>query len=445
MTDFLPQELIVAKRDGRPLSDADIRAFVAGITDGSVTDAQISAFAMATFFRGMEPEEGAALALAMRDSGDVIDWTARGFDADAPITDKHSTGGVGDKISLMLAPIVAAAGGLVPMISGRGLGHSGGTLDKLESIKGYDAFPTIESFTEIVRNVGCSIIGQTADLAPADRRFYGIRDVTGTVESVPLITASILSKKLAAGLNSLVMDVKFGNGAFMKTYEEAEALAVSLTRVANAAGTPTRALITDMNWVLGRSAGNAIEVLEAIDFLKNPKKAEPRQLDLTLDLAAHMLFLAGIDDSEANCRAKAEDVLFIGLAAETFSRMVVAQGGPSGLMDNPAAHLDLGPVERTLTAKRGGYAAAMDTRAIGMAVVALGGGRTEPRQRVDHRVGYGNIVLEGTKVAVGDPLATVYAASEDAADRAAQAFEAALTIEDRAPKKRPIVAERVDA
>jgi len=445
MTGFIPQEFVIAKREQRPLDPADIQAFVAGITDGSVTDAQISAFAMATYFTGMPPEEGAALTLAMRDSGRVLDWQAAGFDADAPITDKHSTGGVGDKISLMLAPIVAAAGGMVPMISGRGLGHTGGTLDKLESIPGYDAFPTNERFMEIVRNVGCSIIGQTADLAPADKRFYGIRDVTGTVESIPLITASILSKKLAAGLNSLVMDVKFGSGAFMKSFEDAEALALSITRVAEAAGTPTRALITDMGWNLGTSAGNAVEVMEAIDFLKAPKATESRQLALTLDLAAQMLVLAGIDASETMCRTKAEDVLFSGQAADIFGRMVVAQGGPADIMDAPAKHLTLAPVVREITAKTDGFAAAMDTRQLGMAVVALGGGRTEPRQRVDHRVGFADVVLEGAKIVHGDLLATVYAADADAADRAVAEFRTCLTLAEAAPAVRPVVAERIGA
>ncbi|MBV1901627.1 MAG: thymidine phosphorylase, partial [Kordiimonadaceae bacterium] len=271
---FIPQEMIRTKRDGGIIAKEDIVSFVAGITDGSVTDAQISAFAMAVFFTDMTPDEGAALTLAMRDSGDVIDWTKYGFDEDAPIVDKHSTGGVGDKVSLMLAPIVAACGAYVPMISGRGLGHTGGTLDKLEAIPGYDPYPTIDRFAEIQRKVGCSVIGQTTALAPADRRFYGIRDVTATVESIPLITASILSKKLSAGLRGLVMDVKFGNGAFMQTAEEARLLATNIVRVAAAANTPTVALLTDMNQVLGTTAGNAVEMVETIEFLTNPATAD---------------------------------------------------------------------------------------------------------------------------------------------------------------------------
>ncbi|NVJ97435.1 MAG: thymidine phosphorylase [Alphaproteobacteria bacterium] len=432
MSQFIPQEIIRIKRDGGTIASDDIVRFVSGITDGSVTDAQVSALAMAIFFNGMSPDEGAALTLAMRDSGDVMNWQDFGFDADAPIVDKHSTGGVGDKVSLMLAPIVAACGGFVPMISGRGLGHTGGTLDKLESIPGYDAYPDNQRFADIVRDIGCSIIGQTGNLAPADKRFYGIRDVTATVESVPLITASILSKKLSAGLGALVMDVKCGNGAFMDSDEKAEELARNIVRVANAAGTPTTALLTDMNQVLGRTAGNAVEVFETIDFLKNPASADQRLMDVTLDLAAHMLALSKAQPDVAAARAKAKEALDSGKAADVFARMVVAQGGPADLMENPETHMPLAPVVKPVVLEKTGYVADMDTRAIGMAVVALGGGRTNPAHDVDHSVGFTEMCQRGDRLAADQPFAMVYARSEEAADAAIASVRAAVMLSEDA-------------
>jgi thymidine phosphorylase len=438
---FLPQEVIRTKREGGVVTDSDIKKFVAGITDGGVTDAQVSALAMAIFFQGMNPEEGAALTLAMRDSGDVIDWQAQGFDADAPITDKHSTGGVGDKVSLMLAPIVAACGGLVPMISGRGLGHTGGTLDKFEAIPGYDPYPSIDRFAEIVKTVGCSIIGQTGDLAPADKRFYSIRDVTATVESVPLITASILSKKLSAGLGSLVMDVKFGNGAFMDSLDKARTLAKNIVRVANAANTPTTALLTDMNQVLGRTAGNAVEVLETVEFLTDPANADKRLLDVTLDTAAHMLAISGASSSEEAARNAAENALNSGKAAEIFGRMVAAQGGPADFMENHGNYLKFAPVVKPVFASDSGYVTAMDTRGIGMAVVALGGGRIDPSQKIDHSVGITEICQIGDRIEGDQPIAMVYAASEDAAAEACASVQTAVTLGGDAPALQPITAE----
>lgn len=433
MSVFIPQEVIRTKRDGGTIDDAKIQQFVAGITDGSVTDAQVSALAMAIFFNGMSPDEGAALTLAMRDSGDVMDWQGFGFDTDAPIVDKHSTGGVGDKASLMLAPIVAACGGFVPMISGRGLGHTGGTLDKLESIPGYDAYPDNRRFADIVKEIGCSIIGQTGNLAPADKRFYGIRDVTATVESIPLITASILSKKLSAGLGALVMDVKCGNGAFMDSDEKAEELARNIVRVANAAGTPTTALLTDMNQVLGRTAGNAVEVFETIDFLRNSASADARLLEVTLSLAAHMLALSSAQPDLTTARAKAEEALSSGKAAELFARMAAAQGGPADLLERAGDHMMLAPVKKPVTLGQAGYVAGMDTRAIGMAVVALGGGRTNPSQKVDHSVGFTGICQVGDRLEADQPFAMVYARSEDAADAAIAGMRVAVTLSEAAP------------
>jgi len=438
---FLPQELIRAKRDGGTLANDDIRQFVGGITDGGVTDAQLSAFAMAVYFQGMKPEEGAALTLAMRDSGRVMNWANYGLDADAPITDKHSTGGVGDKVSLMLAPVVAACGGLVPMISGRGLGHTGGTLDKFEAIPGYNPYPTIDRFADIVKTVGCSIIGQTSDLAPADKRFYSIRDVTATVESVPLITASILSKKLSAGLGSLVMDVKFGNGAFMDSADKARTLAKNIVRVAKAADTPTTALLTDMNQVLGTTAGNAVEILETIEFLKDPQNADTRLMDITLDLAANMLVLSGAQENIEVARAAAKAGLTSGKAAEIFGKMVAEQGGPSDFLEKHESYLTYAPVVKPVFAEASGFVTAMQTRDIGMAVVALGGGRVDPAQKIDHSVGLAHICQLGDKVEADQPLAMVYANSAEAADAAAHAVRNAVTLADSAPSLSPITAE----
>lgn len=443
MATFLPQEIIRLKRDGVALTEAQIDRFVKGIADNSVTDAQIAAFAMAVFLNGMTAGEGAALTLAMRDSGDVMDWTRFGFDVDAPIVDKHSTGGVGDKVSLMLAPIVAACGGFVPMISGRGLGHSGGTLDKLEAVPGYDPYPPTDRFAAITRDVGCAIIGQTGQLAPADKRFYAVRDVTGTVESVPLITASILSKKLAAGLNALVMDVKVGNGAFMATLEDGRRLADSIVAVAGAAGTPVTALLTDMNEVLGRTAGNAVEMLEAVEFLRNPAGAEPRLREVTLALAAHMLMLSGVVSAPDDAAARVAGALDGGAAAEVFARMIAAQGGPADFVERAEAHLPLAPVVLPVTLGRSGFIAAMDTRAIGMAVVALGGGRTDPAQAVDHGVGLCDVRGCGTYVSADDPVAIVHARSDAAAADAAASVRTAVRLSATAPVPVPVVAATI--
>ena len=438
---FLPQEAIRVKRDGGEISESDIKAFVAGITSGAVTEGQIAALGMAVFFNGMTPKEGAALTLAMRDSGDVINWQKFGFDADAPITDKHSTGGVGDKVSLMLAPIVAACGGLVPMISGRGLGHTGGTLDKFEAIPGYDPYPSIDRFAEIVKTVGCSIIGQTGDLAPADKRFYGIRDVTSTVESVPLITASILSKKLSAGLGSLVMDVKFGSGAFMDSFDKAKVLAENIVRVAGAADTPTTALLTDMNQVLGRTAGNAVEVLETIEFLTDPANADQRLLDVTLDLAAHMLAISGAQPDVATARARSEEALNNGKAAEIFGKMAAAHGGPADIVENHSKYLSYAPVVKPVPTTATGFVSKMDAREVGMAVVALGGGRTDPAAKVDHSVGLTEICQLGDRIEKDQPLAMVYAQTEAAADAAITQVQASIEIADEAPVIKPVTAE----
>lgn len=420
---MLPQEIIRRKRDGKGLSGAEIAAFVRGIATGTVSEGQIAAFGMAVFFNGMSRSEAVALTLAMRDSGDVLDWS----DLPGPVTDKHSTGGVGDNVSLMLAPIVAACGAFVPMISGRGLGHTGGTLDKMDSIPGYVSQPGLELFRRAVAETGCAIIGQTADLAPADKRFYAVRDVTATVESVPLITASILSKKLAAGLGSLVLDIKLGNGAFMEKTRDAAALATSLVEVANGADLHTTALITGMDQPLASSAGNAVEVSNAVNFLTG-RFRDPRLEEVTLALAAEMLLSAGLAGSHREAAARARQVLDNGRAAETFGRMVAALGGPTDFVSKPAQYLPRAEVELAVKAQHNGFVSAIATRDIGLAVVALGGGRTRPEDKVDHAVGITGLLPVGAEVRVGEPLATVHARSASDAEAAAVSVLAAYTI-----------------
>ena len=433
---MLPAEIIRAKRDRHALTEPQIEAFVRGLVDESWSEGQVAALAMAVLLNGMDRTECGALTRAMTHSGTVLDW--RGANLPGPVLDKHSTGGVGDKVSLLLAPIVAACGGVVPMVSGRGLGHTGGTLDKLQALPGYNSAPPQSMLLQVLRSAGCAIVGASADLAPADRRLYAIRDVTATVESLPLITASILSKKLAAGLQSLVMDVKLGNGAFMTQPAEARSLATSLVEVATGAGLPCRALITDMNQVLGHSAGNALEVDESLQFLTGASR-DPRLLDVTLALAAQMLQLGGLAPTPAAGRALAQSALASGRAAEHFARMVSGLGGPADVL--AAAHLPTAPVSIDVPAARDGVLAAMDTRALGMVVVALGGGRRRAGDAVDPRVGLSQVRPLGTRLRAGDALLRVHAGDQAQANAAAQAVLAAITVADEAPVIGPVVME----
>lgn len=432
---FLPQEVIAKKRDGERLSAGEIQQFIAGLTAGTVSEAQAAAFAMAVYFRDMATDERVALTEAMRDSGTVLDWS----DLPGAVVDKHSTGGVGDNVSLMLAPILAACGVYVPMISGRGLGHTGGTLDKFDAIPGYTTSPDNALFRKVVKEVGCAIIGQTADLAPADKRLYAIRDVTGTVESIPLITASILSKKLAAGLGALILDVKTGSGAFMPTLEKSRALAQSLVSVANGAGLRTSALITDMNEPLASAAGNGLEVRNAVDFLTGSHR-DPRLYEVTLALCAAALGLAG---HAGDPRAAAEEALASGAAAERFGQMVSALGGPTDFIERMDAHLDTAPIIRDIFAPIDGVVAAIDTRGVGMGVVALGGGRRMPSDGIDYAVGFDRLAGLGQVVDRKTPLARLHARSEAQAEDATQRLLAAYEIGTSAPHH-PLVAERVD-
>jgi thymidine phosphorylase len=432
-------ELIRRKRDGGELTADEIEFLVTGITDGSVSDAQVGALAMAILLQGMTADERIALTGAKTRSGDVLDWS----DADlpGPALDKHSTGGVGDKVSLLLAPIVAACGGAVPMISGRGLGHTGGTLDKLESIPGYDTAPDPAAFRRAVQRAGCAIVGQTAELAPADRRLYAIRDATGTVESIHLIVASILSKKLAAGLHALVMDVKVGSGAFMPTMEGARELAEAIVEVAQGNGLPTSALLTDMDRVLGRTAGNAVEVRESLAGLTG-EALDDRLREVTLALSAELLVLGGVEGDLQAARAAAERALDSGAAAERFAAMAVELGGPADLLEAPDRHLRRAAVTIETEAAEAGTVESVDVRAVGLAVVALGGGRVRESDPVDHSVGLTEVAAPGERVGPGErPLAVVHAADEDAAERAAQAVRDAYTLGDTPAEAPPVVFE----
>lgn len=435
---MLPQETIRRKRNGETLTAEEIARFVEGFTAGAISEGQVAAFAMAVWFKGMARDETVALTLAMRDSGDVLDWS----DIGRPIADKHSTGGVGDNVSLMLAPIVASLGLAVPMISGRGLGHTGGTLDKLESIAGYNIVPDEALFRKTVCEVGCAIIGQTGDLAPADKRLYAIRDVTATVDSVPLITASILSKKLAAGLETLVLDVKVGSGAFMTDIDEARTLARSLVEVANGAGVKTSALITDMNEPLADCAGNAIEVIHALDFLKGCKRGT-RSETVTLALAAEMLLSSGLVATAEEGRAKAQEAISSGRALETFGRMIASLGGPADFIERPWSYMPKAKVELVVEAPQAGVLASCVAREIGMAVIGLGGGRIVPSDTVDHSVGFAGLLPLGTRVEKGDIIARIHARDEASAAKAREALLASYTIGEGGQGPRPAIVEKI--
>lgn len=426
---MLPQEIIRRKRDGSALTDQEIRFFANGIADESISEGQIAAFAMAVFFQGMSSDEAAALTIAMRDTGDVLEWKnpKKGQDLPGPIIDKHSTGGVGDGVSLMLGPLVAACGGYVPMISGRGLGHTGGTLDKLDAIPGYNSTPDNALFRKTVQDCGVAIIGQTGNLAPADKRFYATRDITATVESIPLITASILSKKFAAGLDCLVMDVKTGSGAFMPTHQASRELAVSIAKVANAAGVKTTALLTDMNQCLGSNAGNALEVREAIEFLTG-KRQNPRLKEVVFALCSELLILGGLADNKSSAEATLNDALDSGRAAEIFGKMTSLLGGPNNIIESYDSHLSQAPIIRPVYSEGKGYVSAIDTRILGLSVLNLGGGRTRADDIIDPAVGLEEVISIGSPS--NQPLANIHAATEDDWQQAAAALKSAIRFSD---------------
>jgi thymidine phosphorylase len=430
---MLYQEIIRRKRDGLELSAAEIRHLVAGITDETLGEGQLAAFAMAVLLRGMTLDERITLTLAMRDSGAVLQWP----EIDRPVVDKHSTGGIGDNVSLMLAPALAACGAAVPMISGRGLGHTGGTLDKLDAIPGYKTQPTELLLRATVRDIGCAIIGQTAEIAPADKRFYAVRDVTATIESLDLITASILSKKLAAGVDALVLDVKCGSGAFMASEADAMALARALVDVANGAGCTTAARITDMNEPLASAAGNALEVQNSVDFLTGAA-CDPRLWQVVCGLGGTLLALSGLATSPESGAIQIGAALRSGAAAEVFGRMVAALGGPVDFVERPAAHLPKAPVFRPVFSPCDGFLVAYDARALGISVIELGGGRRKVADRINPAVGLSAIAPIGTAVAKGMPIAMIHAANDADFDAAAASVSAACTFGSVAPSLCPV-------
>lgn len=436
------KNLIRRKRDGCALSKEEIDCFVRGLTDSSLPAEQAAALAMAVFFRSMSLAEAGALTVSMADSGVRLRWDElRGR---GPVIDKHSTGGVGDKVSFLLAPLAAACGCFVPMISGRGLGHTGGTLDKLDAVPGYRSMPSVEEFRRVVGSVGCAIIGQTDDLAPADRRLYAIRDVTATVESIPLITASILSKKIAAGLDALVMDVKTGSGAFMETLEESRTLARSIIGVAGTTGMRAHAVITDMSQTLGWTVGNALEIGESLAFLTGGPR-EPRLEEVVLTLVAEMLVVGKLADGHAHARRRAEAALRSGEAAQRFERMIAALGGPADLLTHSDRYLPRAPVVEPVFPLTEGYISSVDARAVGNLLVGLGGGRRVAGETLDLAVGLSEVAGIGTRVGQGRPLAMVHARSPEQASQAAEALRAATSIADEAVAPPPIIHETLVA
>jgi thymidine phosphorylase len=426
--------IIAALRRGETIAPEELTWFAQGLADQTVTDAQAGAFAMCVCLRGLGQEGRAALTLAMRDSGKMLKWDLAG-----PVLDKHSTGGIGDCVSLVLAPALAACGAYVPMISGRGLGHTGGTLDKIESIPGVSTSVDEAQFHSIVSQAGCAIVSASADIAPADKRLYAVRDVTATVESLDLITASILSKKLAAGLQGLVLDVKVGSGAFMKNAEDARALAAALVETAKLAGCPTTALITDMNAPLAPALGNALEVAEVMKVLRDGQRGP--LYELSLALGAQLLSSAGHAASEDAGREALSNAITSGRAAERFGKMIAAMGGPLGFVDNPERYLPEAPVIREVIARESGYVSTIEGETLGLAVVGLGGGRQVESDLVNPAVGFSEVVTLGARVVKGQVLARVHGAREGQADQAAAALRTAITLSDARPAKRELVHE----
>jgi len=435
-------DVIRKKRDGHELSREEIEYFANGLADGSIPAEQVSALAMAILLNTMTFTEAGILTRAMAASGTMLDWSDQHLDG--PVVDKHSTGGIGDKVSFMLAPIAAACGCYVPMISGRGLGHGGGTLDKIASIPGYEAIPNAALFKKVVKEVGCAIIGQTSDLAPADRRLYSIRDVTATVESVPLITASILSKKMAAGLDGLIMDVKFGTGAFMSTTGEAETLAISILGTAAASGIKTHALLTDMNENLGLTAGNAVEVRESVQYLVGDHR-EARLDEVTLGLVAEMLLVGGIESDRDAAKQRADEAVGSGRAAEVFAQMVAALGGPLDFVENYDQYLPAAAVVKAVYAEQEGILTDVDGRMFGNAIIELGGGRRNVDDELDLSVGFVDVAPIGTKIDGSRPLAVVHAANDETAALASRMLREACVLGEAAPPDRVVIHKTLEA
>jgi pyrimidine-nucleoside phosphorylase len=437
-----PQDVIRKKRDGRQLSREEIAFFVEGVTKGTLADYQASAWLMAIYLKGMTASETAMLTDAMLHSGEILDFS----DIAQPKVDKHSTGGVGDKTSLILAPLVAVCGAAVPMISGRGLGHTGGTLDKLESIPGYRVHLSLAEFRTILGQVGFAMMGQTIEIAPADKKLYALRDATATVEAIPLIVASIMSKKLAAGLGALVLDVKTGTGAFMSDEDDARELARALVKTGNSCGVRTEALITDMNQPLGRGVGHAIEVRECIEILRNEQSEGTRYLmELSLELAARMVALSGVEHGLEAAREKIQSALESGAALECFRRNVEAQSGDPHVCDEPARLLPLTPHEVKVESTHTGFVTGIDAAEIGHAIASIGGGRTRIEDAIDPGVGYAAEVKIGDEVKAGETLGLLYCREESEAQATSERIRAAYTIGDNSVSAPALIKEVITA
>ena len=437
---MIPQEIIRRKRDKKVLSKEEISLFVKGLTNGSFSDSQVAAMSMAIFLNGMIAEETVNLTEAMTTSGETINW-AGVVDTDL-VCDKHSTGGVGDKTSIILAPILAACGLFVPMISGRGLGHTGGTLDKFDSISGYNTQPDLDTFKRVVKEVGCAIIGQTANLAPADKKLYSIRDIVGTVESLPLITSSILSKKIASGLRTLVLDVKVGNGSFNNTIDIARDLSHSLVRVAQGAGLQCEAIITDMNQVLGKSAGHILEISECVTFLKNQEK-ETRLKKITYELIASILMMSQKLSKEVALE-KINSVMSNGEAAEKFEKMVHALGGPSDILSSHEKHLKINAIKKDIFSTKSGWVEKIKTRDLGLILIELGGGRKQATDKINFNVGYSNVLRVGHKVDPSLPLLSVYTKSEEDHENVRKKIQDCFIITDSEVSELPYTYEVIN-
>lgn len=431
---MLPQEIIRKTRNHEKLTAEEINFFIKGLCTGSVADIQAASFTMAVYLNGLSSKETLALTLAMRDSGEKLSWQ----ELDGPVVDKHSTGGVGDKVSLMLAPMLSACGAYVPMIAGRGLGHTGGTLDKLDSLVGYQTSVDIIRFRSTVKKAGCAIIGQTADLAPADKKLYAIRDVCATVESIPLITASILAKKLAAGLQYLVMDIKCGNGAFMENYNRAVDLARSIANVANGAGTKTTALLTDMNSVLGTTVGNILELKEALAYLKG-ETPDNRLDEVTMSLCAELLVNCSLAKDDSDARQKLRKSISSGEAYERFTKMAELLGADVNVLDKFDAKSAKAPYVSPIFADKAGYITAIDTRKVGLGVIMLGGGRTNPMQKINYTTGFTSFCQIGDKVDTKTPLCYIHSEDKDNIKEISSLIQKAVKISDNAPQVHPVI------
>ena len=432
---MLAQEVIRRKRDGHELTHKEISWFVMEMIRDQISEGQIAAFAMATFIKGMSVRERIDLTKSMRDSGRKLDWNLSG-----PIIDKHSTGGVGDCVSLLLAPALAACGGFVPMVSGRGLGHTGGTLDKFDSIPGYNTTPAVEVLKKVVSTVGCAIVGQTEEIAPADKRLYSVRDVTATVESIDLITASIMSKKLAAGLDALVLDIKFGSGAFMGSRSQAEKLAESLVNVGNGLDCKTTAILSDMNEPLCSSVGNALEIIKVVRILNGQEK-EKRLLEVVCALGGKILFASGLASSSIKGRNMIKNAIGSGSAAEIFEKMVFALGGDKNFITNCTSLLPKAPIVQDVFPLSKGHVNSIDTREIGLAVLELGGARRRPQDKIDYSVGFENLLGVGDEVDIDVPLARVHASDNDTLELAKFKIRRAYKVSYSATSHRPTIIE----